>query len=42
MPAVGAFVQTPDGRARVVGHEILARQVLIETEDRVRKLVEPG
>lgn len=39
MPAVGAFVQTPDGPARVVGQEILARQVLVETEDRVRKLV---
>ncbi len=39
MPAVGAFVQTPGGRARVVGQEILARQVLVETEDRVRKLV---
>ncbi len=39
MPAVGAFVQTPDGRGRVVSQEILARQVLVETEDRVRKLV---
>lgn len=39
MPAVGSFVLTPDGRARVVGQEILARQVLVETEDRVRKLV---
>jgi cell fate regulator YaaT (PSP1 superfamily) len=39
MPAVGAMVHTPDGLARVVGQEILARQVLIETEDHVRKLV---
>ncbi len=38
MPAIGAFVDTPEGRARVVGHEILARQVMVETEDRVRKL----
>jgi cell fate regulator YaaT (PSP1 superfamily) len=39
LPAVGAAVQTPDGRARVIGQEILARQVLVETEDRVRRLV---
>ena len=39
MPPVGSFVQTPDGKARVVGHEILAREVLVESEDRVRKLV---
>lgn len=39
MPPVGAFVRTPDGRARVIGQEILARQVLVESEDHVRKLV---
>lgn len=39
MPPVGTYVQTPDGVARVVGQEILARQVLVETEDHVRKLV---
>ncbi|MHB8899109.1 MAG: PSP1 domain-containing protein [Thermoguttaceae bacterium] len=40
MPAVGGYVQTADGVARVVGQEILARQVLVETEDHVRKLVD--
>ena len=30
---------TPDGPARVIGHEILARQLLVETDDRRRKLV---
>ena len=40
MPPLGSTVQTPDGRARVVSHEILARQVLVETPDRVRKLVD--
>lgn len=39
MPAIGASVQTPDGPGRVIGQEILARHVLVETEDRVRKLV---
>jgi len=40
LPPIGSRVLTPDGRARVVGHEILALQVLVETEDRVRKLVD--
>lgn len=39
MPALGSRVTTPNGRARVVGHELLAGQVLVETEDRLRKLV---
>jgi cell fate regulator YaaT (PSP1 superfamily) len=40
LPPVGARVLTSDGHARVVGHEIIAEQVLVETEDRVRKLVD--
>ena len=40
LPPVGSRVVTPDGRARVLGQEILAAQLLIETEDRVRKLVD--
>jgi cell fate regulator YaaT (PSP1 superfamily) len=40
LPALGSPVETPEGRARVVGHEILALQVVVETEDRVRKLVD--
>lgn len=39
LPSLGSRVATPEGRARVIGHEILARQVLVETEDRRRKLV---
>ncbi|MDO4569877.1 MAG: regulatory iron-sulfur-containing complex subunit RicT [Planctomycetia bacterium] len=39
LPALGARVLHDGVVARVVGHEILARQVYIETEDHVRKLV---
>ncbi|MFH1269383.1 MAG: regulatory iron-sulfur-containing complex subunit RicT [Planctomycetota bacterium] len=40
LPPIGSRVTTPDGRGRVVGHEILAGQVLVESEDRARKLVD--
>jgi cell fate regulator YaaT (PSP1 superfamily) len=40
LPPLGSRVLTSDGQARVVGHEILAGQLLVETEDRVRKLVD--
>lgn len=40
MPPIGARVLTPEGRARVIGHEVLAGQLLVETEDRVRKLID--
>jgi cell fate regulator YaaT (PSP1 superfamily) len=40
LPPIGARVQTADGRGRVIGHEILASQLLVETEDRTRKLVD--
>ena len=40
LPAVGSMVETPEGEARVIAQEILARQLLVETEDRVRKLVD--
>ncbi len=39
LPPIGASVETPDGQARVIGHEILARQLVVELEDRVRKSV---
>ena len=39
LPAIGAEVVTAAGRARVLAHEILAGQVLIETEDRRRMLI---
>ncbi len=39
LPPVGSEVDGKDGRAKVIGHEILAQKVLIETQDRVRKLV---
>ncbi|MCR4411446.1 MAG: signal peptidase [Thermoguttaceae bacterium] len=39
LPPIGSQVTTPEGRAKVVGHEILASQVVVETEDRRRKLV---
>ena len=40
LPPVGSPVDTPDGRGRVVGHEILAGQVVVETADHTRKLVD--
>jgi cell fate regulator YaaT (PSP1 superfamily) len=39
LPPIGSRLKTPEGPARVVGHEILAGQVLVETEDRRRRLV---
>ncbi len=39
MPFLGSRVMTPGGRAKVVGHEILAGQLLVETLDGLRKLV---
>jgi cell fate regulator YaaT (PSP1 superfamily) len=39
MPSLGSRVMTPGGRAKVVGHEILAGQLLVETSDGLRKLV---
>jgi len=40
LPPIGSKVMTPDGPALVLGHEILAGQLLVETESRVRKLVD--
>jgi cell fate regulator YaaT (PSP1 superfamily) len=40
LPPVGAEVITGNGRARILGHEILAQQLLIETEDRRRMLID--
>jgi cell fate regulator YaaT (PSP1 superfamily) len=40
MPPLGTWVQTAEGPARVVGHEVLAAQLLVETDDRRRRLVE--
>jgi len=40
LPSIGSQVDTPEGRARVVGHEILTGQVFVETEDRRSKLVD--
>lgn len=39
LPPLGSEVESKDGPAKVVGHEILAQKVLIETRDRVRKFV---
>jgi len=40
LPPIGARVDTPEGRARVIGHEVLSGQVLVETDDRRTKLVD--
>ncbi len=39
LPPIGSRVTTGDGRVRVVGHEILSSQILVETEARVRKFI---
>jgi cell fate regulator YaaT (PSP1 superfamily) len=39
LPPLGSAVVTPEGRAKVIGHEILSGQLLIVTEDRRRVLV---
>jgi cell fate regulator YaaT (PSP1 superfamily) len=39
LPSLGSRVMTPGGRAKVVGQEILAGQLLVETADGLRKLV---
>ncbi len=39
MPSVGSRIVTPDGAATVLGHEILAQQLLVQTEDNRRILV---
>jgi len=40
MPPLGVRVMTPDGEAKVVGHEILSGQLLVVTEDRRRMLID--
>ena len=40
LPPVGAELVTNHGRARVLGHEILAQQLLVETEDHRRMLID--
>jgi cell fate regulator YaaT (PSP1 superfamily) len=42
LPPVGSEIVTAQGRARVVGQEILARQLMVELEDRRRMLIEAG
>ena len=40
LPPLGASVLTANGRARVLAHEILTSQLLVETEDRRRVLIQ--
>ena len=40
LPRIGASVVTKIGKGKVLGHEILAQQVLLETEDHRRVLVD--
>jgi len=42
LPRVGAHVMVDQGRARVVAQEILAGQLLVETEDHRRLLIDAG
>ena len=40
LPPLGTYVVTAAGRAKVIGHEVLSQQLLVETEDRHRTLVD--
>lgn len=40
LPPVGADIVTNNGRARIIGHEILAQQLLVETDDNRRLLID--
>jgi cell fate regulator YaaT (PSP1 superfamily) len=40
LPPIGSDVVTNNGRARILGHEILAEQLLVETEDHRRMLID--
>jgi len=40
LPSLGSSVDTPEGRAKVIGHEILTGQLQVVTEDRRRILVD--
>jgi cell fate regulator YaaT (PSP1 superfamily) len=40
LPTVGSRVVTPSGKAKVLGQEVLAQQVLVELDDRRRILVD--
>jgi cell fate regulator YaaT (PSP1 superfamily) len=40
LPPVGVDVITSTGRARVLGHEILAQQLLVQMEDNHRTLID--
>lgn len=42
LPPIGSEVLTAGGRAKVLAQEILARQLLVETEDRRRILIAAG
>ncbi len=39
LPPIGSEITLAEGRAKVLGHEILAQAVVVETEDRRRRLV---
>jgi len=40
LPPVGSTVTVPEGPVRVLGHEILSGQLLVEDEDHVRRLID--
>jgi cell fate regulator YaaT (PSP1 superfamily) len=39
LPSIGSEIVTKSGKARVLGHEILAQQLLVENEDNARVLI---
>ncbi len=40
LPSLGALVDTPEGPAKVIGHEVLTQQLLVATEDHRRVLID--
>ena len=40
LPSIGSDVVTNEGRARILGHEILTQQVLVQFEDNRRIMID--
>ena len=40
LPPIGSDVVTNEGRARILGHEILTQQVLVQFEDNRRIMID--
>jgi cell fate regulator YaaT (PSP1 superfamily) len=39
LPSVGSRIETPDGRGRIIGHLLIEELMIVEMEDRTRKML---